>query len=71
MPEGFASREVNTGLLGRPLLVNEPFTDPEARPIALDTDYFGKLRGNGTAYPGPFSGAVPGDHRIKVWPKGE
>jgi len=59
---------VTSALLGRALVPDLPFENPDGTPIVLDKDYFGKARNAANPSPGPFEIAAGGTQRIKVWP---
>jgi len=59
---------VTTGLLGRVLIPDLPFENPDGSPVVLDTDYLGKPRDKANPSPGPFEISVGGTRKLKVWP---
>jgi len=58
---------VTTKLLGRALIPNEAYEQPDGSPIRLDTDYFGRGRDAAHVLAGPFSEAGT-DEAVRVWP---
>jgi len=52
-------KRVTTELLGKAVVPNVPFEQPDGSPIVIDTDYFGKPRSGSNPTPGPFE--QPGD----------
>ena len=61
-------RAIVTGeTLGRAVIPDLPFENPDGTPVRIDRDYFGNPRGPAAVFPGPFS-SPPVDRSIKVWP---
>jgi alpha-L-arabinofuranosidase len=60
-------RMVTTKLLGRAVIPDLPFENPDGSPIRISTDYFGKPRNPGNPFPGPFEISEGGHLRFKVW----
>ncbi|MCC7086376.1 MAG: carbohydrate-binding protein [Pirellulales bacterium] len=58
---------VTTELLGKAVVPNQGFTNPDDSPLKIDTDYFGQKQDATNPFPGPFKTPVTGE--IKVWPK--
>lgn len=58
---------VTTALLGKAVIPNLPFEQPDGKPIRIDTDYLGKKRNPSNPTPGPFEHSGTGDLNIKVW----
>jgi alpha-N-arabinofuranosidase len=58
---------VTTALLGKAVIPDLPFEQPDGKPIRIDTDYFGKKRNRSNPTPGPFERPGTGELRIKVW----
>jgi alpha-N-arabinofuranosidase len=64
---GRARKMVTTKVLGRALIPNAPYEQPDGRPIRIATDYFGKRRNRASPAPGPFENPGQGDLKLKVW----
>ena len=62
-------RLVASEMLGKAVIPNLPFENPDGSPIRVDTDYLGKKRDAKNPFPGPFETPKPGTQTIKVWPK--
>jgi alpha-L-arabinofuranosidase len=58
---------VTTKLLGRAIIPDAPYEQPDGAPIRIDTDYFGKSRSESNPTPGPFENPGRGDLKLKVW----
>ena len=58
---------VTSGLLGRAIVPNLPFDNPDGSPVNIDTDYLGKMRNMVNPSPGPFEISKNGKQKIKVW----
>ena len=58
---------VTTQLLGRAIIPNAPYEQPDGKPISIDTDYFGHSRNESNPTPGPFENPGRGDLKLKVW----
>ncbi len=58
---------VTTELLGKAAIPNLPYERPDGTPIRVDTDYFGKKRGESDPKPGPFENLGEGTVKVKVW----
>jgi len=58
---------VTTDLLGKAAIPNLPYENPDGSPIRVNTDYFGKQRGEANPVPGPFESPGQGDLKLKVW----
>jgi hypothetical protein len=63
------TRPVTAERLGRTLVSQTTFENPDGTPMTLATDYFGKPRDPQNPGTGPFAGLKSGRHEIKVWPK--
>ncbi|MCX6936888.1 MAG: right-handed parallel beta-helix repeat-containing protein [Verrucomicrobia bacterium] len=59
---------VTTGQLGKALVPDQPFEQPDGAPYVLDTDYFNVKRPS-APMPGPIEGSRTRDTFVKVWPK--
>jgi alpha-N-arabinofuranosidase len=60
---------VTSEMLGKAIIPDLPYEDPDGNPYRLDTDYFGNKRNKKNPYPGSFKGSKAGRQLIKVWPK--
>jgi hypothetical protein len=60
-------KPVTSAVLGKALISNLPFENPDGSSIRVVTDYFGHKRRSANPAPGPFETSVNGE--IKVWPK--
>ncbi|MEY4242639.1 MAG: Arabinoxylan arabinofuranohydrolase precursor [Verrucomicrobiota bacterium] len=69
LPETEHTQPVTAGRLGKTLVSQTTFANPDGTPMTLATDYFGKPRDPRHPGAGPFAGLKPGRHEIKVWPK--
>ena len=58
---------VTTELLGKAVIPNQAFENPDGKPLRIDTDYFGKKRNAKNPFPGPFSISDSGKQTLKVW----
>jgi hypothetical protein len=58
---------VTSGLLGKAVIPDLPFENPDASPLKVDVDYFGKKRSGKNPFPGPFEYPLAGK-TVKVWP---
>ncbi len=58
---------VTTERLGKAVIPDLPFENPDGSPLKIDTDYFNNTRDATNPFPGPFETPVNGE--IKVWPK--
>ncbi len=58
---------ITTALLGKAKMPNEPFENPDATPLKIDTDYFGNKRALVNPAAGPFEVLKAGKQKIKVW----
>lgn len=56
---------VSTAILGKAIIPNLPFENPDGMPVTIDTDYFGRKRSTNPS-PGPIEWKN-GKQRIKVW----
>ncbi len=63
---GPVRKTVTTGLLGRAIIPNVPFEQPDGTPICINTDYFGKSRNASNPAPGPFENPGQGALKLKV-----
>ena len=58
---------VTTALLGKAVIPDLPYEQPDGSPIRIDTDYSGKSRSESNPTPGPFELPGQGNLNIKVW----
>jgi alpha-N-arabinofuranosidase len=58
---------VTTALLGKAMVPNASYENPNGTPLKIDTDYFGKKRNNASPTPGPFENPGEGQLKLKVW----
>ena len=58
---------VTTALLGKAQVSGAGYENPDASPLTVDTDYFGKKRNAATPTAGPFENPGTGLLRLKVW----
>jgi len=62
-----ARKLVTTAMLGKAVIPDLPFEQPDGMPIRIDTDYLGKKRNESNPSPGPFEHPGTGELKIKVW----
>lgn len=60
---------VTTEMLGKAIIPDLPYEDPDGKPYRIDTDYFGNKRNTKNPCPGPFNEPNEGKELIKVWPR--
>ena len=60
---------VTSEILGKAVIPDLPYEQPDGTPYQLVTDYFGTKRNTNNPYPGPFNEQKVGKQLIKVWPK--
>jgi alpha-N-arabinofuranosidase len=58
---------VTTKLLGRAIIPNERFEQPDGSRIRINTDYLGRSRNKSNPAPGPFENPGQGEIKLKVW----
>jgi hypothetical protein len=58
---------VTSELLGKALIPNLPFENPDGTPVKIGSDYFGTKRKPGNPTAGPFENPDKGENRIDVW----
>ncbi|MCX5653171.1 MAG: right-handed parallel beta-helix repeat-containing protein [Planctomycetota bacterium] len=58
---------VTTQLLGKAVIPDQAFENPDGTPLRIDTDYFGKKRNEKNPFPGPFEISEGGKQTLKVW----
>ncbi len=60
---------INTTKLGKALVSNAAYENPDGSPITIDTDYLGKKRDKQNPTAGPFENPGTGEISLKVWGK--
>jgi len=60
---------VTTEMLGKAIIPDLPYEDPDGKPYRIETDYFGNKRNTKNPCPGPFNEPYEGKQLIKVWPR--
>ncbi len=60
-------RFVTTKLLEKARIPGLAYENPDASPLKIDADYFGKKRNAAHPTPGPFENPGTGELRLKVW----
>jgi len=58
---------VTTELLGKAVIPDQAFENPDGTPLRIETDYFGKKRNEKNPFPGPFEIPEGGKQSLKVW----
>jgi alpha-L-arabinofuranosidase len=58
---------VTTALLGKAVIPNLPYEQPDGAPIRIATDYFGKPRNEANPAPGPFANPGNGLLTVNIW----
>ena len=58
---------VTTERLGKAMIPNLPYEQPDGTSIRVNADYFGKVRNEFNPAPGPFENAGTGRVVLKVW----
>jgi alpha-N-arabinofuranosidase len=58
---------VTTELLGKAIVSDQAYENPDKSPITIDQDYLGKQRNKSNPTPGPFEIAGKGLQKIQVW----
>lgn len=58
---------VTSELLGKAVIPDLPFENPDGSPVKIDTDYFGKKRNPANPFPGPFENPISPGTDVKVW----
>ena len=61
---------VTTALLGKAVIPNALWQQPDGQPLRLTRDYFGRRRDLANPAPGPFASPGRGLLTFKVWPRG-
>jgi hypothetical protein len=60
---------VTSGMLGKAIIPNLPFVNPDGTQIKIDTDYSDAKRKSANPAPGPFEKLNKKDWETRVWPK--
>ncbi|MHC4212064.1 MAG: right-handed parallel beta-helix repeat-containing protein [Planctomycetota bacterium] len=60
---------VTTNLLGKAVIPDQAFENPDGSPLKIDSDYFGKKRNDKNTTAGPFENPGKGRLTLKVWPR--
>jgi alpha-L-arabinofuranosidase len=58
---------VTTAILGKAVIPDLPYEQPDGSPIRIDTDHSGKSRSQSSPTPGPFEQPGLGPQEIKLW----
>jgi alpha-N-arabinofuranosidase len=58
-------KPVTTDLLGKAAIPSLPYEQADGSPIRVNTDYFGKKRGEANPTPGPFESPGQGELKVK------
>jgi len=58
---------VTTTLLGKAVIPDLPYENPDGTPLRIDTDFFGKPINAANPSPGPFADPGTGNVSIRVW----
>nr|WP_199077786.1 carbohydrate-binding protein [Pedobacter sp. ASV19] len=66
---GHQRKLVTTALLGKAMIPDQLFTNPDGSSLAIDYDYFKNKRNSENPFPGPIEFSKNGRQEIKVWPK--
>jgi alpha-N-arabinofuranosidase len=61
---------VTTDSLGKAVIPNLPYENPDGTPVRINTDYFGDKRDKNNPFPGPFELLQSGKESFKLWPPG-
>jgi hypothetical protein len=60
---------VDSDLLGKAIVPDQGFVNPDGSDLVIDKDYFGKERILKNPLPGPFSSKAEQMIPLKAWPK--
>lgn len=60
---------VTTAMLGKAVVPQQEFTDPDGSPLKVSTDYLGKKRKKSAPFPSPIEVEKPGKQEWKIWPR--
>lgn len=63
---GRTRQTVTTERLGRAVIPNAPYEQPDGAPISINTDYFGRSRNESNPTPGPFENPGQGILKLKI-----
>lgn len=63
----FNAEIINTLLLGKAIIPDANFENPDGSSLTIDSDYFGNLRSKKNNFTGPFNNLKPGSLKLKVW----
>jgi hypothetical protein len=66
---GMQNKLVDTELLGKAIIPEQRFENPDGTAITIDKDYFGKQRTLENPLPGPFRTDISKEIHLMVWPK--
>lgn len=66
---GHKRKLITTAVLGKAIIPDQMFTNPDGSFIAVDYDYFQNKRNSDNPFPGPFEFSKSGKQEIKIWPK--
>jgi alpha-N-arabinofuranosidase len=58
---------VTGSLLGRAIIPDLPYENPDGSPIGIDTGYLGRQRNRSDPAPGPFAHPKTGEVSLKIW----
>jgi hypothetical protein len=61
------NKTVNTELLGKAVVPNLPFENPDGTPLTIEKDYFGNQKNKKHPAPGPFENPENGKIKLKIW----
>jgi alpha-N-arabinofuranosidase len=67
LSDGQSRKMVTTDLLGKAVIPNVPFEQPDGSPWKIDSDYAGRKRDPANPSAGPFENPGTGRQSIKVW----
>ncbi|AOW10547.1 carbohydrate-binding protein [Flavobacterium gilvum] len=60
---------VTTEILGKAIIPNQSFTNPDGSSLKIDYDYLNHKRNVANPFPGPIEFSNSGRQEVKVWPK--
>lgn len=63
------NKVVTTELLGKAIIPNLGFENPDGSPFTIEEDYFGNKKSTKNPTPGPFEKPKTGEIKMKVWEK--
>lgn len=63
-----ARQRVSTESLGKTLVSDCTYENPDGTPLQINLDYFGNRRAGRRPFPGPFERVKDGPQEFKVWP---